>query len=230
MLSGGNAFDIFPMNVFKEKLAEHPLREAPQIAQDFTRLNFGWWSYNVDTLPDIYEYGTSHAAAFDCPVSIQFGISTSAKFDENVRSEDNFEVLRRWEDAREMKILTSEQKEMMKDKDREFIMLIDENGKYELQEYFRLKLRDDIDSLVTAYVFDRADGAYVVVSHNTGTARLELPLDANATYTACLGKNDAVVEKSDGKTVIEIAGRRYFKADCTRDELIKAFENAKIVD
>ncbi len=230
MLSGGNAFDIFPMREFKEKLAEHPLREAPQIAQDFTRLNFGWWSYNIDTLPDIYEYGTSHAAAFDCPVSIQFGISTSQKFDENPRSEDNFEVLRRWEDAREMKILTSEQKEMMKDKDREFILLIDENGKYELQEYFRLKLRDDIDSLVTAYVLDRADGAYVVVNHNTGTARLALDLDADATYTSCLGKNDAGVEKLDGKTVIEIAGRRYFKADCTRDELIKAFENAKIID
>lgn len=58
-LSGGNAFDVFPMDVFKAKIAQFPAEEAPRMRQDFTRLNFGWWAYREDTQPDMYEYGTS---------------------------------------------------------------------------------------------------------------------------------------------------------------------------
>ncbi len=42
MLSGGNAFDVFPTESFKEMTALHPFREAPQMKKDFTRVNFGW--------------------------------------------------------------------------------------------------------------------------------------------------------------------------------------------
>ena len=53
MLSGGNAFDTFPMKVFKKKIAEYPLEEAGRMTNDFTRVNFGWWRGDEMTMPDI---------------------------------------------------------------------------------------------------------------------------------------------------------------------------------
>ncbi len=41
MLSGGNAFDIFPTDIFKAMINRYPLHEAPLMRQDRTRLNFG---------------------------------------------------------------------------------------------------------------------------------------------------------------------------------------------
>lgn len=45
MLSGGNAFDVFPTNLFKEKIAEFPMTAAPKTSNSFTSLNFGWWRF-----------------------------------------------------------------------------------------------------------------------------------------------------------------------------------------
>ena len=45
MLSGGNAFDVFPTNLFKEKIAEFPMTAAPKTSNSFTGLNFGWWRF-----------------------------------------------------------------------------------------------------------------------------------------------------------------------------------------
>jgi hypothetical protein len=110
-LSGGNAFDVFPANVFKEKIAEFPAEEAPRMRNDFTRLNFGWWGYFQDTQPDMYEYGTSRAAAWDSPVTV---ISNMDVYKSNPRTADNFEVLRRWEEARKTGFLTEAMKEELK--------------------------------------------------------------------------------------------------------------------
>ncbi|MDW7657910.1 MAG: hypothetical protein SCM11_12140, partial [Bacillota bacterium] len=70
-LSGGNAFDVFQPEEFKEKIREFPAEEAPRMRQDLTRLNFGWWGFwALRTQPDMFEYGTSRAAAWDCPVTV----------------------------------------------------------------------------------------------------------------------------------------------------------------
>jgi len=131
MLSGGNAFDIFATDVFKQKLAEHPLKEAPLMADDFTALNFGWWAFYEDTTPDIYEYGTSKAAAWDCPVTIQANLEV---FKSNPHTDAVLEVMRRWEDVRVRNLLTPEQKELLKDPAREFTLIINEKGECELRE------------------------------------------------------------------------------------------------
>ena len=131
MLSGGNAFDIFPTNIFKEMIIKYPAEEAPRMANDFTRVNFGWWAFFEDTTPDVYEYGTSKAFAYNCPATMQARLE---RFEKNPNTKAVLEVMRRWEYARQNDILTDEQKEAIKDPNREFTLIINENGEYELKE------------------------------------------------------------------------------------------------
>ncbi len=52
-----------------------------------------WWAFYKDTQPDMYEYGTSRAAAWDCPITMMENIEL---FKSHPRTDDIFEVLRRW--------------------------------------------------------------------------------------------------------------------------------------
>lgn len=221
MLSGGNAFDRFAMSEFKEKIAEFPFEEAGRMVDDFTRVNFGWWGYFEDTMPDIYEYGTSKAASWDCPVTVQTAL---ARFAANPRTDDNFEVIRRWEDVREKKWLTQEQKLMLRDVNKEFILLVDEKGEYELVEYTRIKLPEAIDADITAYVFERADKAYVVIWSTKGEEKIKLNLSGDLKYEVQLGGETIPVENG----VISVTGRRYLSG-ASKGELVKAFETAERV-
>ena len=225
MVSGGNAFDVFPMNIFKEKIAEHPLREAPEMKKDFTRVNFGWWAYRQDTMPDIYEYGTSKAAASDCPLTMQ---SNPEVFESNPRTADNFEALRRWEDVRVNNWLTDEQKKMVANPDKEFILLVNEKGEYELAEYEKINLSNETEEKITAYSFERMGKSYVVLWHKTGEGKLSVALKGDFTYSEDLGKEQIATESKGANTILPVAGRRYVASDVSKDDLIKAFENATI--
>ncbi len=227
MISGGNAFDAFPMPIFKEKIAEHPFAEAPEMQKDFTRVNFGWWSYAENTMPDIYEYGTSKAASYNCPVTMQ---SNPKKFESNPRTSDNFEVIRRWEDVRAKKWLTDEQKLMLRDPNKEFILLINENGNYELIEYSRINLPENICEDITAYTFNRQDKTYIVLWHTKGDALLRLPFDSEYSYTSQLGGEEITVSRDGKYILLPVAGRRYFSSDVAKDTIIKAFCSATLED
>ena len=119
MLTGGNAFDIWPPERIKTETVKHPLREAPRMYNNLTRLNFGWLGYwlpnenTIGTQPDQLEFVTSKAAAWDCPVSIHANPETLAK---HPRTPDNFEVFRRWEEVRARKWLNEEQKHMLRNR------------------------------------------------------------------------------------------------------------------
>jgi hypothetical protein len=147
MISGGNAFDIFKTPVFKQKLVEHPFSQAPRMKQDFTRLNFGWWQLYPDTQPNTYEFGNCLAAAWDCPVTLK---ATPAQFRENPRSDDILEVMRRWEYVRAKKWLTDKQKQALRNPNTEHILLMNEQGDYELVPYYRVSTSTQ---QIAAYVF-----------------------------------------------------------------------------
>ena len=133
MLSGGNAFDIFKPPVFKAMIKMHPAAEAPRMQNDFTRVNFGWWGfYGAETQPDMFEFGTSRAAAWDCPATLQ---ANRERFREAPRFGDVFEVLRRWEEVRATHWLTQEQKEELKNLEQEHILLINEQKQFEISQY-----------------------------------------------------------------------------------------------
>jgi len=247
MLSGGNAFDIFPPKVFKAKIKQFPCEEAPRMAQDFTRLNFGWWGYwapgvssvidwltidNDDpnwepgTQPDMLEFATARAAAWDCPAGFMESLENFAK---NPRTADNFEVLRRWEDVRAKKWLTQAQKDSLKDVDQEHILLINEQKNYELVPYNELTTAAGGNKNVRVFTFTRCDGNYAVYWHASGGGELELPLaSSDAVFMDEIGEAITVQSTATGVKA-PICKRRYVKTQLPMDELVKAFEQAKLV-
>ncbi|MBQ3573967.1 MAG: hypothetical protein IJA16_05155 [Clostridia bacterium] len=229
ILSGGNAFDIFPPEIFKESIAKHPLEEAPRMANDFTRLNFGWWTLDTDHQPDMFEYGTSRAAAWDCPITIQARGYAKA-FDKAPRFDDDFEVLRRWEDVRRQSWLTPEQKAELRNPNQEHILLINENGEYELAAYDEIKGVASGSEDISAYVFERLGKTYVVCWHKKGSGKLSLPLKAqDIKYEEELGGAVIPVEEADGLAVIPVENRRYLSSELSKEAIVEAFCSAKII-
>lgn len=232
-LSGGNAFDIFPPEIFKKSIDEFPAEEAPRMRQDFTRLNFGWWGYYVagegkggvtGTQPDMFEYGTSRAAAWDCPITIQMDLG---QFQKNARTDDILEVMRRWEDVRQKEWLTEEQKLMLQELGKEHTLLINEQGEYELVPYEQIQCADE---RVRAFVFERGGANYVVFWHITGSGKLALDLSgADISLEKEIGGEAVPFENGDGKVVLPIEARCYLKSSLSRETLVKAFENAALV-
>lgn len=237
-LSGGNAFDTFEPEVFKQNLARFPAEEAPRMRNDFTRLNFGWWIYRVPaaigtqgtssplgTQPDIYEYGTSIAAAWDCPTGIY---SELEAFRAHPRTADNLEVLRRWENVRASGWLTEERKQILRDTSKEHILLIDENGGFELQEYRQIPDAANGDRTLRAFVMERKGAHYVVFWHTEGEGMLKLPVKAaDVTVTDELGSAPYVLKEADGCAVLPVSSRRYLRTELADGEITEAFRKAE---
>ncbi len=235
-LSGGNAFDVFPPEVFKEKLVEHPAEEAPRMRQDFTRLNFGWWSFVAPgmqnsltgTQPDMYEFGTSLAAAWDCPVTMMENL---AAFRAHPRTADILEIMRRWELARESGFLTGERKQELRDTATEHILLVDEAGNPELRPYEHLKSAAGGDPQVRVFLFDRGgDETWAVLWHATGEGRLLLPLEEGSfTLTGSPGGEAVPAERVPGGCAVPLGDRRYLRTALPREALIRALEKSRLL-
>ena len=230
-LSGGNAFDVFPPAVFKENIARFPCEEAPRMRQDFTRLNFGWWGYwypgesertEPGTQPDMIEYGTSRAAAWDCPVTVSASLE---QYRRHPRTKDNLEVMRRWEDVRARKWLTDEQKLALRDLKQEHILLINEKHEYELAEYEQISCCADI----RAFIFERGGERWVVYWHcrGEGTLKLALPADDAVLY-AELYEEPSGPEACEGGLLLPAGDRRYLRSRLPRQVLAEAFANAEM--
>lgn len=226
-LSGGNAFDVFKPDVFKEKIREFPCAEAPQIRQDFTRLNFGWWGFwATGTQPDMYEYGTSRAAAWDCPVTMMANVGA---FKSHPRTDDILEVMRRWEDVRAKKWLTEEQKLELQNLAQEHILLINEKSEYELLPYDRIKDAAGGSCEVNAFIFERNNESYIVYWHSSGNGKLELLLDeTDVELEESIGGGPVPFSIGEDFIAIPIAGRCYLKSRLAKTKLIEAFQNAKL--
>ena len=227
MLSGGNAFDVFPAKVFKEKIAEYPLSAVALMRNNFTRLNFGWWAFDKETQPDMYEYGTSKAAACNCPITVMADFKS---MDENPRKDDILEVLKGWEDVRRKKWLTDEQKEMLKNPDNEYILLKDEKDEYSLVQYYPIRDGVKEDGDFSAFYFEYSGRNYVVCWHTKGEGKLFVPFAEDFKYEEKIGGNIIDTEISKEGCTIPLSGRKYFSTASGKEKLVKAFENAKIND
>ncbi len=225
-LSGGNAFDIFAPEIFKEKIAEFPAEEAPRMREDFTRLNFGWWAFwDKRTQADMYEYGTSRAAAWDCPVTIQTNIPA---FRSHPRTGDILEVMHRWEDVRAKNWLTDEQKEMLRDLATEHTLLMNEEREYELVPYRQIETGS---SSLRAFVFSRHGESWAVYWHADGEGSLVLSYtDAlfevrDELYTPPIA---LTVEKE--RFVLPLSNRRYIRTSLPMETLIAMLQKSELRD
>jgi hypothetical protein len=236
MLTGGNAFDVFRPEKLKEETIRHPFTEAPRMQNNFTRLNFGWLGYwlpgeeTVGTQPDQLEFVTSKAAAWDCPISIH---ADPEKLAQHPRTADNFEVMRRWEEVRAKKWLNEDQKQMLRNAEQEFILLLDERDDLELVPYDRVTDVAGRSRDVIAYTFERKDALYAVYWHISADKKLELPLKPNDLVALeSLGKKIGVgAGEREDTSVVPLGNRRYLRTSRSKkDELIAAFRNARILD
>lgn len=231
-LSGGNAFDVFAPEIFKEKIDEFPAEEAPRMRMDFTRLNFGWWGFwspsdaSMGTQPDIYEYGTSHAAGWDCPATIQISL---AALDRHPRTDDILEVMRRWEDVRARHLLTDEQKALLRENGKEYHLLIGETGEYELVPVRQIAVGVPD---VRAFVFQRKGCACVLFWHCRGACDLLLPL-RREDVTVCRSFAEPPLSVAAGEcadsSVFRAEGCRYLTAACSEEDLCRAFASAELL-
>lgn len=235
MLSGGNAFDVFAPEVLKAETRKWPAEEAPRMRQDFTRINFGWLGYwllgekTVGTQPDMLEYVTSVAAAWDCPISIHTDLRA---FDAHPRTADNMEVVRRWEEVRAQHWLTEEQKKMLQNVDQEHHLLINEQNQFELVPYDQVTDVAGGDKEVRAFAFQRKGDWYVVYWHISGNKKLELPFkSSDITLCEKLGKEEVISSGTNNKIIVPVSNRHYIKANkLTKEQLLEALKNARIVE
>ena len=198
--------------------------------QDFTRLNFGWWSYNVpDMQPDMYEYGNALSYSWDCPATIR--LSDLGAVAANPRNKDNFEVMRRWEEARVKKFITPDQKMALRNTAQEHILLINEEGEYELTPYDCIKGAGGDGAPMSAYIFTRRNKNYVVLWHTKGEGKLSLPLSAtDLTYEDQLGGKQLPLDEVEGKTVLTVNDRHYLSTTLDKETIIEAFKNARLME
>jgi hypothetical protein len=235
MLTGGNAFDVFRPEVLKEETARHPFKEAPRMRDNFTRINFGWLGYwvpdqkTVGTQPDMLEYVTSRAAAWDCPVSIH---SNPKAFAEHARTPDNLEVIRRWEEVREKQWLTNEQKQMLQDPDQEHILLLNEKKELELVPYDQIMNIANENREIRAFTFNRGKDLYAVYWHISAYKKLELPINSgDFSLMETIGQEIKIEPVKQGSSIVPAGNRHYIRTvKLSRSELLDAFKNANVLD
>ncbi|NLB26819.1 MAG: hypothetical protein GX820_09040, partial [Bacteroidales bacterium] len=235
MLSGGNAFDVFKPDILKEEIKRWPAQQAERMKQDFSRVNFGWLGYflpnekSIGTQPDIIEFVTGLAAAWDCPVSLNANLHG---FKTHARTADNMEVYRRWEEVRAKNWLTEKQKKMLQNVEQEHTLLINEKNEFELVPYDQITDVANGNREVRAFSFERDGEWYVVYWHISGSKKLELPLKrSDVKLYETIGKEGKITGLKNNSISVPLSNRRYIKAaKATKEELINAFRNAKIVN
>lgn len=232
ILSRGNAFDVFKPEVLKPATRNHPLAEVERVACDFTSINFGWLGYyspskkTMGTQPDMLEYVSSRAVAWDCPISLQGGL---AALDAHPRTPDNLEVLRRWEEVRVKNLLTAEQKQLLRNPDKEYHLLLNESNELEMVPYEQIKDAAGGDDSVRAFVFERKRKVYVAYWHTSGECSLEVLLPKSRTaLMEQMGKATAVQSK-DGSIVLSVSKLRYLEiGGLSKQKVIADFQQAKV--
>lgn len=227
MLSGSNAFDRFPTAIFKETLNRYQMVEAAQMRNEFTRVNFGWWGFFMDAGPDIYEYGTSRGAGWDCPGTLQ---ALMDRFKEHRLCDDIFEVFRRWEDVREKKWLTEEQKAELRRTDVEHTLLINEAGDYELVPYYCIRKGLEKGDGIDAFVFTRNGKNYVTFWCTQEPCKLKLKLPAGEVVLEReIGREPISFAGEEGSVLVTAGRKCYLSSNLSVEELTTAFEEGEII-
>lgn len=237
LLTRGNAFDVFAPEVLKAATRDNPLAEAERVARDFTAINFGWigyWSPGIqaigDTIgiqPDMLEYATSRAAAWDCAVSLNGEL---AALDAHPRTPDNLEVLRRWEELRVKNALTPRQKQMLRDPQQEHHLLVNERGETELVPYEQIANVAGGEQSIRAFVFERKGKVYALYWHTAGAGQLELALPGQRVRLMEQFGREMAMQATADKVIVPVGKRRYLATDgLTRQQVIAAFQQAKLL-
>lgn len=231
MLTRGNAFDVFKPEYVKEAVRRHQIPAAREMAKNFTPVNFGWIrdespaENRIGLQPDMVEYICSRGAAWDCPVSLKGDL---ARFPTYPRGQDNMEVFRRWEEFRVNGIITQVEKEALKNPDQEHLLFVNREGGFELHPYRQIAGVAGGSSDVRAFLYSRKGKNGVVYWHTTSHGKLEVAAKGHFRLSEDF-EQEIPVESEGGKLILPVGKRRYFESNISAEELIKIFENGKVI-
>ena len=193
---------------------------------DFTRINFGWWSFAQSQRSDIIEYVCSLAAASDCPGSI---CARLEQIESHPRSEDILRTVCKWERARAEGFITDDVKERIQRIGREHTLLINENGNFELAEWEELSGAFSGEKRVSAFIIDRGNARCVVIWDNIGKCSIRIPEMKALSYKDELFGDEIVIESESDALILHVSSKRYLITDASVDEVKRAFEKATVI-
>ncbi|MEN8228842.1 MAG: hypothetical protein ABFS38_11870 [Bacteroidota bacterium] len=232
ILTRGNAFDTFRPEDIKEATRKFPIEAIKMISNDFSSIDFGWIRYElpgeetIGVQPDMFEYVTSKAAAWNSIISIGGDLELIKN---HPRTDDILEVTRRWEEVRVNDWLTEEQKLSLQDEEQEHILLIDEAGDFELQSYEQIYSITAENSAIRAFIFNRNNKVWVVYWHTFGEGNIQLPVNADRiTLFEELGK-EIPLHANKENILVPVGNRRYIQFDLSYEEVIDLFARANLV-
>ena len=162
----------------------------------------------IGTQPDMWEFGTSRAAAWNCPVTLQVYVE---KYRKHPRLADLMEVMRRWEDVRAKNWLTAEQKEQLKSSTQEHHLYLNERGEYELHEIEMLSSPEKAKA-VRGFVFTRGGKRVLAYWHTSGSGRLEIACGAGG-----------------ARLTVPVDGIRYVETDLPVEAVKRAYAAAVLL-
>ena len=231
ILTRGNAFDTFRPEDIKTATRRYPLEAIKLISNDFSSIDFGWNNYvtpseeTIGTQPDMLEYITSRAAAWNSIISL---VGNLDHLKNHPRTDDNLEVIRRWEEVRAKDFLTQEQKEQLKNEEQEHILLIDEEGGFELLPYEQIVDIAYGSNDVRAFIFNRNNSTWVVYWHVSGEGFLELPVSSDKiSLFEELGQEKSLQANKESISV-PVGNRRYLKFSLANEEVIDLLSRARL--
>ena len=233
ILTRGNAFDVFKPEVIKAATRAYPAAEVERAARDFTAINFGWIGYwapdksTVGTQPDMLEYVTSRAAAWDCPISL---VGDLDAMDRHPRTPDNCEVLRRWEEVRARKWLTQEQKKDLRNLEQEHTLLVNEHEDFVLVVCTQIENFGGNGAAGRAFLFEYERSFWASYWHTSGAGRLQLSLPSGS-LTLFKDIGTPLFMKNAGKLLsLPIDERRYIRfRDVDRTHVVRCLQGATIL-
>ena len=115
------------------------------------------------------------------------------------------------------------------DPDQEFILLIDETGKFELEPYEQINNAANGNANIRAFAFKRPGTNCVVYWHTSGGGTIALKLDPEKIHLyKQLGKEIQVI-KEDGRVVVPVGDRQFMETTLDMEILISAFEDAVVL-
>lgn len=227
ILSRGNAFDLFPPERIRPAIKKYTARCAEQIAKDFTSVNFGWINYlapnekSIGMQPDMYEYICSRAVAWNSPISL---VGTLKDLNQHPRTDENLHIIRTWEEAKLKGAITTEQKELLKNLEQEYILLKDKRGNYNLYPY--QQITSDQERPIRAFVFQRNGKTCIVYWHMSGSGTISLNIDKNSLSLKDEKGNNIPFSSQNGKSVLPAAGRLFLETDLPQQEVINRFRKS----
>ena len=174
------------------------------------------------------EYVTSRAAGWNSPISFRGELK---QFQSHPRTPDNLEVLKRWEDVRVRQWLKPEDKQRLRDLDREHILLTNEAGQYELQEYEQIEGTAGGSPQLRAFILERRGSPWIVFWHSSGEGWIEIPPAGGQLrlFQDLAGNSQPVVAQA-GRAMLPLSGRRYLRCEgLSRAEAVRMFMQARLL-